>query len=109
MFAMSSPLPRTAHCLFLSGATASGKTALGLTLVPKVVESTPAFVDMVRPGSPAAAAGLQPDDLILFMGDSLIQSLADIETECKILEHDRPLSLTVRRGQDLKILVLRPE
>ncbi len=33
---MAAPLPRTADCLFLSGATASGKTALGLELAERM-------------------------------------------------------------------------
>ena len=47
---------------------------LGIVLVPDVLERTPPYVDDVRAGSPAAAAGVRPDDLILLLGDRLIQS-----------------------------------
>ena len=48
--------------------------SLGIVLIPDVLERTPPYVDHVRPGSPAAAAGIRPDDLILLVGDHLIQS-----------------------------------
>ena len=42
--------------------------SLGIVLVPDVLERTPPYVDHVRPGSPAAKAGIRPDDLILLVG-----------------------------------------
>jgi serine protease Do len=47
---------------------------LGVVLVPDVVARTPPFVDFVRPGTPAEAAGVKPDDLILLVGDELVSS-----------------------------------
>ena len=47
---------------------------LGITLVPDVLEKTPPFVDYVRAGSPAAKAGIRPDDLVLLIGDRLVAS-----------------------------------
>ncbi len=40
---------------------------LGLVLVPDVLARTPPFIDAVHPGSPAARAGLRPDDLVVFV------------------------------------------
>ena len=54
--------------------------ALGIMLVPDVLERTPAFVDQVRPGSPAARAGLLPDDLVLLVRqppDPVLQGAAE--------------------------------
>ena len=74
-----------------SGQTRPGKTAsdkhpehplvpgdLGLVLVPNVLERTPPFVDEVRPDSPAAKAGIHPDDLIVFVENQLVQSCAAV-------------------------------
>ncbi len=40
---------------------------LGLVLIPDVLARTPPFIDAVHPNSPAAAAGLRPDDLVVFV------------------------------------------
>ena len=47
----------------------------GIILVPDVVERTPAYVDAVRPVSPASRAGLQPDDLILAVEGMAVPSI----------------------------------
>ena len=41
--------------------------ALGIVLVPDVVTRTPPYVDRVVPDSPAAKAGLRPDDLLVMI------------------------------------------
>jgi serine protease Do len=40
---------------------------LGLVLTPNVLPRTPPYVDGVLPNSAAAAAGLRPDDLVVFV------------------------------------------
>jgi serine protease Do len=47
---------------------------LGLVLVPDVLQRTPPFVDSVIPMSPAARAGLRPDDLLVFVAGEPISS-----------------------------------
>lgn len=79
----------------------------GIVLVPDVVDNTPAYVDAVRPDSAAAHAGLQPDDLILFVGGVLIRSLDDLREQSKLIESTEEITLTVRRGEKLETLLLR--
>ena len=74
---------------------------LGLVLVPDVLERTPPFIDAVRPGSPAAGAGLRPDDLVLFVNDRLVQSCKALAGEFSYTDRIDKVKITVIRGQDL--------
>ena len=86
---------------------------LGLVLVPNVLERTPPFVDEVRPGSSAADAGLQPDDLVLFIADTrvanprLIQSVKSLQEELGYIDRDDAIKLTVMRNDKLIEVELR--
>jgi len=76
-------------------------SALGIILVPDVLERTPPYVDQVLPDSPAARAGLRADDLILLCNDRLVQSCKMLAAELEFIGAEEPLKLTVQRGQDL--------
>ncbi|GIW96042.1 MAG: serine protease [Pirellulaceae bacterium] len=80
---------------------------LGLVLVPEVLPKTPPFIESVRPGSPAAEAGLAPDDLILFVNDHLVPSCAAVREELSYIDRIDPVRLTVQREQDLIEVTLR--
>ena len=58
-----SELDRPEHPLSLA--------AMGIVLVPEVVSRTPPYIDRVASNTPAARAGLRPDDLIVMI-DSLV-------------------------------------
>ncbi len=74
---------------------------LGIRLVPDVLDRTPPFVEYVRAGSPAARAGLRPDDLVLLLGDQLIQSCSALREELEYIDLDGEVPLTVLRGDDV--------
>lgn len=74
---------------------------LGLRLVPDVLPRTPPFVDVVRQGSPAQRAGLRVDDLVLFVGERLVQSCRDLVAELALVPRDQGVKLTVMRGERL--------
>lgn len=81
--------------------------ALGIALMPDVLERTPAFIDTITENSPAATAGLQPDDLVLMINDQMVNSRATVEQELLKHEADQDLKITVLRGErDLLELVL---
>jgi S1-C subfamily serine protease len=86
---------------------------LGIVLVPNVLERTPPFVDDVRPGSAAAKAGVQPDDLVLYVADSrttnprLIQSCKALREELGYIDRDDTITLTVIRGEKLVQFTLK--
>jgi serine protease Do len=80
---------------------------LGIVLVPDVLPRTPPYVDHVWPGSPAAAAGIRADDLILLVEDRLIQSSRALRAELEQVDCEDPVKLTVLRGQELLEFVLQ--
>jgi predicted metalloprotease with PDZ domain len=54
------------------------------------------------PNSPAAQAGMMPDDLILFLnGEILIQSCKALREELEYIDRDEMVKLTVIRDQEL--------
>lgn len=79
----------------------------GIVLVPDVVYRTPAYVDSVRDGSLAAEVGLRPNDLIVFVGNELVQSIRDLDRLLGRLEAEDDLTLIVRRGNQLVSVTMR--
>jgi serine protease Do len=69
--------------------------------VPAVLPKTPPFVDAVRRDSPAERAGLQPDDLILFVNNRIVPSLEILENELSLMDRDDSVRMTIQRGQEL--------
>jgi S1-C subfamily serine protease len=80
----------------------------GIALVPDVLDRTPPFVDEVVPGSPAAQAGVKTDDLVLFVGEHLVQSCRALRDELARLQPTENVKLVLMRSQDLLEVVLKP-
>jgi serine protease Do len=79
----------------------------GIVLVPDVVDRTPPYIEEVLPGSPAAKAGLKPDDLIVYI-DGL--PVVSIQTYKEIMDRYRPdmeAKLEIRRGEKLQTVTLK--
>jgi len=73
---------------------------LGLALVPDLLPRTPPYVDAIRDASPARQAGLQPDDLIVFVGGEPTASCAEVVAALQRHEKRAPVAIGVlRRGQ----------
>lgn len=79
---------------------------LGTVLVPDVLPKTPPFVDRVIVDSPAARAGIKPDDLILFVNDRIATSCKNVDDELSYIDRIDPVSLVVQRGQQLLTFVI---
>ena len=73
----------------------------GIVMVPDVLFRTPAYVDSVVRNSPAQQSGLQSNDLVLFVGDELIQSIRQLKRAIGRLEAGDRLRIVVRRGDEL--------
>lgn len=81
--------------------------ALGITLVPDILDRTPPYVDAVQAGSAAEQAGLEPDDLVIFIGDFLIPSCRAVREELASLERGSEVKFVVMRGQELIELTVK--
>ena len=84
-------------------------TDLGFQMLPNVVNRTPAYVERVLPNSQAAKAGLQPDDLVLFVNDNLVQSCGDLLNHLGRLEDGDRTRIVLRRGDKLITVDLTAE
>ncbi len=82
-------------------------TQLGMILVPEVGPRTPPFVDALLPDSPAARAGVAPDDLIVLIGDHLVQNCRALAAELEGIDFEDPVRLSVLRGNELKEFTLQ--
>lgn len=74
---------------------------LGVVLVPDVLDRTPPFVERVLPNSPAASAGMLPDDLIVFVNSRLVQSCAAFQDDIEHIDRADKTKITVLRDQQL--------
>jgi serine protease Do len=81
----------------------------GIVLVPNVVERTPPYVEELIPNSPAAKAGLRPDDLIVYVDGEQVVSIKEFKDAMDRYEAGNELKLEVRRGDKLTTLNLKVE
>ena len=81
---------------------------LGVVLIPNILNKTPAYVDLVQPNSRAAKAGLQSDDLVLFVNSQRVSSQSTLVEELSYLDRGDQVVLLVQRGAELREVVIRP-
>ena len=81
----------------------------GIVLVPNPVMATPPYVDEVLPGSPAAQAGLRPDDLIIYVDGELVPTVKQFRDVIKFVQPGNDLKLDVQRGTKMHSLKLKVE
>jgi serine protease Do len=81
---------------------------LGAILVPDLLDRTPPFVESVDPASPAARAGLRPDDLVIAVGPRSVATRAAVEQTLGDLAPGDPVKLTVIRAGTLMEIDLGP-
>lgn len=72
--------------------------ALGIVLVPDLLDKTPPFIESLIPGSPAAEAGLRPDDLVIAVAGRAVQSRAAVQLMLGALATGDPVRLSVVRN-----------
>ncbi|HEV3205262.1 MAG TPA: trypsin-like peptidase domain-containing protein [Gemmataceae bacterium] len=69
----------------------------GIVLVPNVIERTPPFIEEVLPGSPAARAGLKPDDLVVYIDGIQVVSIKQFREIMAKTQPGNVLKLEVQR------------
>jgi len=74
---------------------------LGLIMVPNVITRTPPYIDSITKGSIAQQVGLKPDDLVLLIGNQLIQSCSAFKEELTKIDRVDPIVITVMRHSEL--------
>ncbi|MCX7805998.1 MAG: S1C family serine protease, partial [Planctomycetota bacterium] len=83
----------------------------GIRLFRMAGKHAPAYVEKVMPGSPAEAAGLKPDDLIVAIGREGIGSCAEFDKEAaRQFKPGKETAITVKRGKEiLRLKIAIPE
>lgn len=76
---------------------------LGLELIPEVFPGTRPYVDRTKFASPARIAGIQPDDLIVFVNRQPVRNIPELKNVFSRIDRDQSIELTIRRGK--RILV----
>lgn len=79
----------------------------GIVLVPNAVGVTPPYIEEVLPKSPAADAGLRPDDLIVYVDGELVPSIKMYRDIMKQVGPGNEIKLEVQRGSTLKSVKLK--
>lgn len=81
---------------------------LGVRLFLLGGRKSPAYVDRVLPSSPAAAAGLRSDDLILSIDGQVVRNAGDFQRIVAALQAGREVAVEIKRRDQLLKLRLTP-
>jgi serine protease Do len=73
----------------------------GIVFVPNVVERTPPYVEEIAKGSPAAKAGIKPDDLVVYLDGDPVVSIAALKEMLLKMRPGTVVKMEVRRGDKL--------
>lgn len=87
-----------------NNSTGAEPVDLGIRLAKLGFRHVSAFVERVRPGSPADRAGVRVDDLIIAVNGRRIDDASDYEQALEKLAAGSKISLTVKRGEAILIL-----
>jgi serine protease Do len=80
---------------------------LGIVMIPEVLARTPPFIDRIVPDSPAAQAGLRPDDMVLLVDNQLVGSCRELAELIRYVDRADSIRLSLMRDTDLIEVTLR--
>jgi serine protease Do len=78
-----------------------------LVINPAGLTSTPPYVEETAPGSPAAKAGLMPDDLILYVEGESVPTIKAFRETMKQYAPGNEVKLQIQRGNRLETIQLK--
>jgi serine protease Do len=87
----------------------SQKPILGIRIFVLSGKRSPAYVDSIHPGSPAARAGLKKDDLVMAIGGETVKDIREYERVTAQLRPGVEVTFLVKRKQDILELKLTPD
>jgi serine protease Do len=87
----------------------AAKADLGIQLFKLGGRNNPAYIERVRSGSPAAAANLRPDDMIVSIGGQKVGNVKQYEETVDSLRPGEEVMLIVKRGTEFIRVPLIPE
>ena len=84
-----------------------GQPDIGVLLLDIGGRTRPAYVERIRPGSPAQSAGIRPSDLILSIADTAIATCDEYRAAVQKLHSGDEIPVVVKRGDELLTLQIR--
>ncbi|MCH7872204.1 MAG: serine protease, partial [Planctomycetes bacterium] len=105
-FVAHGPLPAPAHPARAAADASDERPYLGIRLFELGGRLKPAYIDRVRPRSPAKKAGVRKNDLIVAIDGDLIATCSDYHERLAELVPGREIQITVKRKNALKTLTL---
>jgi serine protease Do len=86
-----------------------GNADLGLRLFRLDGNKSPAYIDRVTRGGPAATAGLMPDDLIISINGETVANVGEYNEILDTLVAEQEVVIVVKRRKDLVRLMITPQ
>ncbi len=77
---------------------------LGFQLTSDVLPLTPAYVDSVQTNSPAAKAGLKPDDFIVMVNGNIVKDVKALKSALELIDVADPVELFILRNDEFQTI-----
>lgn len=88
--------------------TGNAKASLGIGMFTIGGKRSPAYVDRVAPGSPAAKLGFKKDDLVMQLNGEVIKDIRDYERILATLRPGVEVTIVVKRKRDVLTYQITP-
>jgi S1-C subfamily serine protease len=83
-----------------------GDPELGIRVMALAGRRAPAYIDRVLPDSPAAAAGLKKDDLVLAIDDTWVRNIREYKSVVDDLKPGQKITMSIKRDREILAVTL---